>query len=428
MAANTSAVNTNFAPLPTVAEIVAAIQAQIQNAVNGLPSGSLITNFNGGGAAETFIESVAIALGVDSETLPGSTVAGAYSLLENVRNAAYILTAKGQYLDAKAADVGVYRKAASLATSTGVFVPAAGSAPPGVDTVIPAGTIVGAPSGDPTAATTTYATATAITYPANAAQSPAVAITAVQAGSAGNNPIAGAISQVVNGPPGLAFSNTVAATGGYDQEGDDTPNGGLRGRALAAIPNGDCTLGAIEQAALAYSGVMSAYLKENTDADGVSFLRGRGQLYVDDGSGNMALNNPALISKMQIDFDSGLNRAASTQVDVRGSVLIAVTVVLSIFHSAAFVSAGTGTVQTIAAAVQAAVFAYVNSVPIGRAVTLAGVLEAAGTVSGVANVVLTSVKLNGQAADLIPAVNQSLRCASAASVTVNDLGSSALYG
>lgn len=411
---------TTFPAYPTVAELVASIQQQIE-LLDGL-----ITNFNTGGVTETYLEAIAVALGSDASTLPNNTIQGAYEALAALRNAEYILTATGSDLDNKAADVGVTRKVAVAATGQVQF---SQNPPPAQNLTIPAGFVVSAEPADPAGAPILYTTQAAITYLAGQANSPLVAISAQNAGSAGNVP-AGAINTCISSNPGgLTVTNPQATAGGADVEGDDSPNGGLRARALAAIPNASqCTIVAIQNAALSYAGVTSAVLKDNTASDGVTFERGVCQLYVDDGSGNMGANNPTLINTIQTDFTNGKYRAAGVQVYVHGSTQAAVTVALTYNPSLAYIQS-VNTQASVDAAVQAAVLAYISALPIGRAATIAGIIDAVENVPGVANVVVSSVKINGSNADFVPSVSQSVRCTHGLTdITITDGGTVAQYG
>lgn len=409
----------SFPAYPTTAEIVASLRAAIE-----LLQG-MLTNFNAGGVTETYIEGVSIALGSDASAIPGTTVPGLYEALNDLRNAEYILTASGTALDAKCADVGVTRKPA---TPSSVQVQFSQTPPPVSNINIPAGTLVAAQSVDPTAPPIVFSTQAAITYLAGQPNSPLVSAVSTTNGS--NTKVeAGAINTVVSGPGGLNVTNPARAAGGDDVEGDDTPNGGLRARGLAAIPNASqCTQAAIINDALAYAGITSAAVKDNTEDDGTTFLRGKVQLYLDDGSGNLGGNNPALVAQIQADFNSGKYRAAGVQVDVHGSTISAVAVVLHYNVSLAYTqTVGPDTVVT--AAIQQAVLNMISALPIGRALTIADIVEAAGAVEGVANVKVGTITINGVAADFVPGVSQCARCIHGLSdISVTDDGALAQYG
>lgn len=114
--ANLPGLTASLPSFPTSAEIA----ANLRQAVGAL--NSLITNFNTGGFSQTMLEAVAISLGSDASTLPGSTVEGAYEILAGILRGAYITTASGMMLDLKCSDVGIFRQAATYATTTVLFV------------------------------------------------------------------------------------------------------------------------------------------------------------------------------------------------------------------------------------------------------------------------------------------------------------------
>jgi uncharacterized phage protein gp47/JayE len=407
---------------PKTSDIVYSIQSALTQ-----PPVSLITNFNIGGFTRTLIDAVAVSLGSDASSIPGVTQPGAYQILTQIQQSAFALTASGVYLDLKAADVGVTRK---QATSAGAPVLFASSPPPGSNTLIPAGTLCAAEPVNPTGTPFVFVTQADITYLAGQPTSPSVLVICNTAGSGGNVQV-GAINIVLSGPSGLSVTNPAAASGGTDTEQDDSPNGGLRYRTLQAIPNASqCTQSALELDALSYDGVVSVSLLDNTAADGVTFERGVVQIYIDDGTGNISVNNPHLITTMQGDFDSGKYRAAGVQVDINGSTLITVTASLHYNVSLAYTQTR-GTAASVTSAIQLAVYDYIQNVPIGRAVTLAAIVAAAEAVPGCANVILSSVLINGSPSDFIPPLPQDVpRCTAAASSAITVVNNGALpdYG
>jgi uncharacterized phage protein gp47/JayE len=400
---------------PTTDAVLTSLQTQVEALQ------SLLTNFNAGGATETLLEAEALNLGSDATTYPGVTQEGAYQLLEAVQAAAYILSANGSDLDNKAADVGVYRKAAVAATGVVVFSIAVTSGSP---TVIPIGTIVGAEPADPTASPILYATTQTATIIAGQLTSNAVDVVAVATGTQGNV-IAGAVNQVLSGPGGTSVTNPNSIGGGADTEGDDSPNGGLRARALAAVPNASqCTIAALIEAAESYAGIVSATVLDNTADDGITFERGLSQLYVDDGTGD--LGNPtnpnhAVIAELQAALNSGLYRSAGTQVNVVGSILLPVTIGLQYIYDTVYAST-LSTPADIQTAVQLAIYNYVNALPIGRPVIVAELITQVCGVGGVWNVPVGSVVINGTSADLYPTATQTARCENLAAIVVTGTG------
>jgi uncharacterized phage protein gp47/JayE len=396
----------------------ASIKSSVMTALDFYET--LITNYNDGGVTATYIEAIALTLGSDASTYPGVTQPGAYQLLTTLQQSAFILTAKGPALDAKCADVNVYRKQPVYASVPVVFtLDTAPTAP--FD--IPAGTLVSAEPADPSQAPILFATSADVQIQAGLLSSPAVGATALVAGSSGNVGT-GTVNSVVSGVAGLTVNNPQPGTGGYDLEGDDAPNGGLRARGLAAIPNAaQCTKSAIVQAALAYAGIVSAYLVENVDQNG-NFTRGLCQLYVDDGTGNIGSitdpNNASMI-QLQIDLNQGRYRAAGVQVIVNGATQVAVQVSLGVDLSAIYVSGFTSLAvaqQTATVAIQQAITNWVDALTMGSPVTLADIIMVAAGVPGVSNVDVSSVQINGVAADLLALGSQVPKISNPANVSV----------
>jgi uncharacterized phage protein gp47/JayE len=398
---------------PTAADL----RANIVQAIDDL--NSLLTNFNAGGLSGTYIEALCVLMGSDASTIPGSQLEGAYELLNDVRNAAYISTATGEFLDLRCADVGVTRKLATAST-TGVIFTSPTPAPSGGIT-IGIGTIVSAEFADPTKSPQLFQTTTAGTIAAGQTVSNSVTVVAIEAGSGGDvDP--GAINLVRTGGLALQVTNPAKATGGTDQEGDDAPNGGLRARGLAAIANASqCTDSAITEDALSYQSIVSAAVADNTADDGVTFMRGRSQLYVDDGSGtlgNPSNPNHTYLVQLQNDVNSGKFRAAGTQLNVVGSTTATITGSLAIDVAQSWINLG-NTALSVQNAVQAAIYGVVQASALGHPITLASFIETAKAVPGCSNVIIPSVLINGTAADVVIGPGQVGRCAALSSITVS---------
>lgn len=406
---------------PTAADTVQNAQQVLQNLR------SLITNYNPGGVVETYIEALAIALGSDSSTLPNSTQQGAYEILLEIYNAAFIATATGDALRLKCADVGVSPKPATQSNGSGFFtipVPA-----PVGGTTFAAGTIVSSDPSDPTQQPVLFLTLADVTVPQNATVSPLVAIKAIQAGSSGNVDD-GAITQV-QAAVTATFRNVGATAGGTDDETDDS----LRARGLVAIANASqCTISAIEADALSYAGITSAILLDNKSIVGgvLTFTRGISTLYVDDGSGQLAslVGNPAdstvqsveSYNQLQSDLNAGKWRSAGTQVNLVGSQTVNATIALAIDIAQSFLDLG-GTEAQAVSAVQAAINGFVETLGLSHPLPLASVINVAkstqvGTASPVSNVIISSVLINGSPADFVPQPQQVIRCANLASISV----------
>lgn len=262
-----------------------------------------------------------------------------------------------------------------------------------------------------------FLTLTAATIAAGATVSTAATALAINAGSAGEC-AANTITTIRSGGvTATSCFNPAKATGGADTEGDDTPNGGLRARGLAAIANASQgTLAAIADDARKYAGITSAACVDLTTPDG-HFERGSVLVYCDDGTGDLGssanLNNAALVA-FQTDLTAGKWRAAGVTVIAIGSVLFPVTASLSIDVSAAYLALGHDA-PAIATAVQAAVYGMINALAMGAPVTLAAIIDTAKTTAGVSNVLVATVTINGAAADLIPLPQQVVRCVNAPS-------------
>jgi uncharacterized phage protein gp47/JayE len=403
-------VNTTLPTFPTVAEVLAGIQSALE-ALN-----PLLTNYNPGGATETFLESLALLTGSDASTYPGVVTESAYEILTTLQTAEFILTATGSFLDLKAADVGVTRKAATYAGGPVQFS-ITGQA--SIAITIPSGSLVAAESADPTAMPIVYRTLANATIPINGDVSNIVQVEAINAGANGNQSFVGAINTVISGGTNVTVASTSTIGGGADTEGDDTPNGGLRARALAAIPNASqCTISAIENAALSYAGIVTAVAQDiNSDP---TLLRGVVQLYVDDGSGDLANSSNAnypILATMQMAFDSGLYRAAGVQVNVQGSELLATTISLILYLNANY-AAVTTTPATTVSAVQLAIFTYCNAIAIGAPVSIAEIIRYACDIAGVSDVPVTSVLINGANQNLQPTAVQAARIANLSDITI----------
>jgi uncharacterized phage protein gp47/JayE len=148
-----------------------------------------------------------------------------YLTMDAVMNQAFLQTATGTYLDARADELGLTRKAATAATVTVTFTGTEGTLVPAgtrVTNVVPAGT-----SGTPVS----FETTAAATIASGSASAPALATTA----GANGNVVAGSIARLETGIAGVfTVTNATAAQGGAEVEDDAT----LRDRALARARTG----------------------------------------------------------------------------------------------------------------------------------------------------------------------------------------------
>jgi hypothetical protein len=83
---------------------------------------------------------------------------------------------------------------------------------------------------------------------------------------------------------------------------------------------------------------------------------------------------------------------------------------MTIDVAAAYITSG-GTHALVILAVQLAIQAYVNSLGIGKPVIMAELVRVVANVTGVSNVVLATILVNGVFADFQPAVAQSAKVA-----------------
>lgn len=380
---------------PTCAEVYQSLKNYIANPPNG--GGSLITNFNAGGVADTMLKAISVAFGSDASSLPNVQQPGAFERLDAVQSDEFISTASGTALDLKCLDVGVKRKDAT--TAVGIIQVTI----PGGSTVTQ-GVVCIATLADPTIAPVQFTVNADTVVPSNTPTD--VAITCTETGSIGNvDP--GTITQIQFA--GATCSNAAATAFGTDTEQDDTPNGGLRARGLAAIPNDtDCTVPAIANDALAFDGIVSSTVIDLTDTDGTTPALARAQLYVSDADGNIgdptSPNYPILQSIIAV-FNSGQHRAAGCIVGVHGSIQDIVTVALTVYMTKAYVNAG-GTALALQNMIQLAVQNTANETVISAALRLSKIVTAAQSVDdGIAvdHVVDTTVLINGSNSDYTPA-------------------------
>lgn len=252
---------------------------------------------------------------------------------------AQIGTASGDGLTAQAADRAVYRKPAAAATAPGVFtrVPA----DPNNALTIPANTPVGT-APQPGSAPIAFFSLAAATILAGQTASNTVTVQAMVGGAAGNVGI-GQISQVTQGPAGVAFANSAAATGGADTESDAS----LRNRVYLSVAPANSPQ-EVAAAALAVPGIFAAVVVDAQDG------AGNYTVYASDVNGALsgALSGAVTTAIAAVD-GIGLTRHVS-----------AVTV-LSQAVAANIVVDGNYTYAAVAAAVQAAITTYIASLQPG---------------------------------------------------------------
>lgn len=274
---------------------------------------------------------------------------------------AQIGTASGDGLTAQAADRAVYRKPAAAATAPGVFtrVPA----DPNNALTIPANTPV-ATLAQPGSSPIAFYSLAVATIPAGQTSSNSITVQAYVGGVAGNVGI-GQIIQVTQGPAGVAFANTSAASGGADVESDAS----LRNRVYLSIAPANSPQ-EVAAAALAVPGIFAAVVVDAQDG------AGNYTVYASDVTGALsgALTTAVTTAISAVD-GIGLTRHVSA-VTVLSQAVAANIVVNSNYTYAA-----------VAAAVQAAITTYVASLQPGAVLHPSDLTQAVfGSLSGYTSV------------------------------------------
>lgn len=229
-----------------------------------LTASSSISDANVGSVARTLMESVALVMDE------------AYFQLVNILNSSYLNTATGTDLDKKASDFGVQRK---LSLQSNVLVTFSGSGAP----IIPSGTIVYVP------ASGNVPQINFLTTAAGSLNTPIPAICQI-AGSLGNVGV-GSINKISNNPdPTLitGVTNSDPASGGQDQEADNTFRGRIQAY-LLSLSKG--TVNSIISACLNVTSVKVAKVLEGFSVSGY-ILSTSPSLIVNDLSGSATLNPP----------------------------------------------------------------------------------------------------------------------------------------
>lgn len=373
-----------------------------------LTSTSEMTDMNTGSVARTFLESTAL------------VIDEAYFQMVNLLNGFYINTAAGADLDRRASDFGLQRK---LSLQANVLVTFSGSGTP----VIPAGTMVSAPaSGNiPEVIFITTSSGTIGNL---------IPATCQVAGAVGNV-ASGAITTIINNPNPILITgvtNNAPSVGGQDQEADDT----FRARLQAFLESfSKGTVNSIIAAALGVTEVTVATVLENYTISGYSIspslidladggtLSASGQIgnivvVIDNGSGSLP---PAVVPITQnillgsVDdpttfpgyVAAGIQcfttRPINEQVDVDLTLSVASNVI------------DTGDLIT---AVENALSLFIQQKHIGDQLFLSEIIDQTMNITGVTNVLVTSVLLNGSNANLAPSSPASKLVAGTITITV----------
>jgi uncharacterized phage protein gp47/JayE len=307
-------------------------------------------------------------------------------------------TSTGPDLDSWMADYTLTRLAAVAAGGQVQF----SRFSPTLASLIPAGTQVRTADGTQTFAVTADPTNAAWQPAQNGFALPAgiasitVPVTASTAGAAGNV-LAGTITLIAAALPGIdTVTNLAPTAGGADAESDAA----LRARFqlfLASLAR--ATPVAIGAAVLGTRQGLSYALAENLDSAG-NTVAGHFTVTLDDGTG---APTAATISAAAAAIES--TRPVGTSYGVLPPVVYAVPVSLNVTPSAGYAH------DAVAAAVSAAITAYVDALPIGAALPASRLVQVAYDASpGVANV--TGVLVAGQPADYAPGPRGVVKAAS----------------
>lgn len=230
-----------------------------------------------------------------------------------------------------------------------------------------------------------------------------VLVQCLTAGSIGNV-AASSISDLVVSIDGVdTVSNAVAFSNGFDAE-QDSP---ARARFILYLAGlSKATLAAIGAAILGVKQGLTYKILENVTFGGVT-QAGLLTVVVDDGTGT-----PSSTVKNNVASAVEATRAAGVTYGVFGPTLLTAVVVMNITTSTA---TGAPTHSAVAAIVQAAILAYINSLPMGTSLPYTYLATVAYSASPyVTNV--TSWTLNGGTADLAASGVQEIK---SSSVTVN---------
>lgn len=373
-----------------------------------LTSTSPITDMNTGSVARTLLESVALVMDE------------AYFQMVNLLNGFYINTATGSDLDRRASDFGQQRK---LALQANVLVTFGGSGTP----TIPAGTMVSSPAAGNTPEII-FITVTSGTI------GDLIPATCQIAGSIGNV-ASSSITTIINNPNPIlitSVTNTAPSVGGQDQEADDT----FRARLQAFLQSfSKGTVNAIIAAALGVKQVTVAKVLENYTISGYMIspslidlvdggtLSASGQIgnivvVIDNGSGSFP---PSVVPTTQ-DILLGSTSdpttfpgyvAAGIQCFTTRPINEPVTVALTLS-----VASNVLDTASLEASVQNALSLFIQQKQIGDELFLSEIIDQTMNVTGVTNVIITTVLLNGINANLAPSSPASKLVSGTITITV----------
>jgi uncharacterized phage protein gp47/JayE len=319
-------------------------------------------------------------------------------LIVQVLQATRLATSVGADCDSFGADFGFTRLPAAPASGIVTFARFA----PVLNAFVPVGAIVitvdGSQSFAVTAATTNpafNATLNGYTLAAPAASFD-LPVTALEPGSAGNI-LAQNIGLIGTPVAGIdTATNNAAFFGGVDPESDAAFRARF-GNYLASLSR--ATLGAVQETIAGVQQGLSATVTENVDPTGAS-SPGEFVVTVDDGSGAPPVS---LLTTVQLAVDAV--RPVGTRFSVQPPQVMHASVIMTLALTAGAVP------QNVVAAVQTAIGAYIDNLPVGAALAYTRLAQIAYDASSqVTNV--TGVQLNGGSTDLIPGSFGAVRSAS----------------
>jgi uncharacterized phage protein gp47/JayE len=311
----------------------------------------------------------------------------------------FLDSARGQYLRRLVFDrYGISAKSASPSFGTVQFSTSAATA---VQFGIPTGTKVQTNDGRQ------FLTTSDATFPANSTGPVLVAVRSAQAGlsqQAKAGVITTLVSTLSGAPATLAVTNTLATSGGADEESDDD----LRARGKAFFSTARVgTLSAIKEAALAVGGVKRASIFEGLDALGRPAMRA--QLVVTDAFTEAlvtaAVTPPTYATQSQVLADAVYEalvdvRAAGAYIDV----IVAQVILQSAQLALSFDTSAN--VDTVALKARTAVVLYINSLSPGEALTPEGIVETLRLVQGL---IVTGAEVVSPSGSVTPERLQVLR-------------------
>lgn len=228
-----------------------------------------------------------------------------------------------------------------------------------------------------------------------------VTVTAITAGAAGNA-VAGAITTITSAISGVdTCANASAFTTGVNAETDAA----LKVRFVAYLQSLESgTPVAVKYAITTVQQGIANTLTENAYYNGTPQI-GHFSIVADDGSGNPPT---PFLNSVYSAVDAV--RPIGSTLEVHGPTLLAATITLTVKVATGY------TGSAVAAAVQAAIVAYVNALPLGMGLSWSRLTQLAYDASaGVTNV--SAVLLNSGTADMTATVNQVVRTSNG-SVTV----------